>query len=124
MVLVTSGDLGGDAPARERESTAAAFALARDNVPAVPQFWSLPDADLIQRKRAAIHCFPSQLAVQDYGEQLLALNRFRSYTLGPGVSHAEAYQVLSSADLASGLAAALHNQGLAVQDRLGLRLVR
>ena len=198
VVLVTSGDQGGDAPARERESTAAAFALARGNAPAVPQFWRLPDrgvlpdaalvqrmraaivdsgadwvlctspyeihpdhravslaatqafadtlgaqpdarlawyevghplfanllidiTDVVDRKRAAIHCFPSQLAVQDYGDQLLALNRFRSYTLGPGVSHAEAYQVLDSTQLQAGVEAALHAQTDRLAHRLGLR---
>ncbi|GAB1387869.1 MAG: hypothetical protein AMXMBFR78_33060 [Rubrivivax sp.] len=43
-------------------------------------------------KRRAIDCFASQLAVQAYGEQLLGLNRYRAYTLGPSVSHAEAFQ--------------------------------
>ena len=46
----------------------------------------------LQRKREALRCFASQLAVQPYDEQLLALNRFRAYTLGPDVSHAEAFQ--------------------------------
>lgn len=42
-------------------------------------------------KRAAMQCFGSQLAAQDYGEHIMALNRYRSYTLGPRVTHAEAF---------------------------------
>lgn len=42
-------------------------------------------------KRRAMDCFASQMRLQDYGEQVLALNRFRSYTLGAGVTHAEAF---------------------------------
>jgi LmbE family N-acetylglucosaminyl deacetylase len=42
-------------------------------------------------KRQAMDCFASQMLLQDYGEQVLALNRFRSYTLGHGVTHAEAF---------------------------------
>lgn len=46
---------------------------------------------VLPRKQAAMRCFASQLAQQDYGEHITALNRYRSYTLGPGVTHAEAY---------------------------------
>jgi LmbE family N-acetylglucosaminyl deacetylase len=42
-------------------------------------------------KRDAMRCFASQLVQQDYGEHVTALNRYRSYTLGPGVTHAEAF---------------------------------
>jgi LmbE family N-acetylglucosaminyl deacetylase len=45
---------------------------------------------VLARKRAAIACFGSQLDVQHYDEQVLALNRYRAYTLGTAVSHAEA----------------------------------
>jgi LmbE family N-acetylglucosaminyl deacetylase len=45
---------------------------------------------VLARKRAALACFTSQLVQQRYDEQLLALNRYRAYTLGPAVSHAEA----------------------------------
>lgn len=46
---------------------------------------------VMPRKHAAMRAFSSQLAQQDYGEHIAALNRYRSYTLGPGVTHAEAY---------------------------------
>jgi len=199
VVVLTSGDQGGDAPVREAESVAAAHALAAGLglTAALPEFWRLPDRGVranealvasmaativrsgadwvlttspyevhpdhrstsvaaslaflralgpepsarlafyevghplmanlliditptLSRKRAAIDCFVSQLATQAYGEQLLALNRFRSYTLGPAVTHAEAFQVVSAADLVCGL------NGLIVKDaervcwRLGL----
>lgn len=42
-------------------------------------------------KKAGLACFQSQLAWQAYDEQILALNRYRAYTLGPAVTHAEAY---------------------------------
>lgn len=43
------------------------------------------------RKRAAIQCFPSQLAIQNYGLQIEGLNRYRTYTLGKQATLAEAY---------------------------------
>ena len=54
-------------------------------------------------KRRAMQCFASQLALQDYGEHVTALNRYRSYTLGPAVTHAEAYWLVEPSDLAGGL---------------------
>lgn len=75
---------------------------------------------VLARKEAALQCFPSQLAVQDYGQQLLALNRFRSYTLGPTVTHAEAYQVHSAQHLRAGLAGLLRGTAEGVVTRLGL----
>jgi len=50
-------------------------------------------------KTQAMLCFPSQLAEQAYAEQIEGLNRFRSYTLGPAVTHAEAYYLLDQAEL-------------------------
>lgn len=49
-----------------------------------------------QAKRAAAACFRSQLALQGYDEQILALNRFRAYTLGSEVNLAEAYRLLDA----------------------------
>lgn len=46
---------------------------------------------VLARKRQAMRCFASQLALQAYDEQVVALNRYRAYTLGPAVTHAEAY---------------------------------
>lgn len=47
-----------------------------------------------QAKQAAAECFKSQLALQDYDEQVFALNRYRAYTLGKEVKLAEAYRLL------------------------------
>ena len=58
---------------------------------------------VIAQKQQAIQCFASQLAVQDYGEQVLALNRYRSYTLGPQVTHAEALHFVAADALRAGL---------------------
>lgn len=41
-------------------------------------------------KRAAMACFPSQLALQPYDEHIAALNRYRSYTVSGQCRHAEA----------------------------------
>lgn len=46
---------------------------------------------VVDRKREAMRCFASQMALQNYADQVLALNRFRSYTLPPDVTHAEAF---------------------------------
>lgn len=77
---------------------------------------------VLARKQAAIDCFPSQLVQQPYGEQLLALNRYRSYTLGPAVTHAEAYQVVQVSSLRAGPGALVRRQAAAVTSRLGLGL--
>lgn len=45
---------------------------------------------VLERKRAAMACFASQLAIQQYDDHVQALNRYRAYTLGDAVSHAEA----------------------------------
>lgn len=53
---------------------------------------------VVALKQAAMGCFTSQLAGQRYDEQILALNRYRAYTLGPSVTHAEAYLRLDPGD--------------------------
>jgi LmbE family N-acetylglucosaminyl deacetylase len=71
----------------------------------------------VERKRAALRCFSSQLAVQAYDEQLLGLNRFRAYTLGPTVTHAEAFQRVSPAVWRGGLPAVLADIDARLQRR-------
>ena len=44
-----------------------------------------------ERKRAAMQCFPSQLAIQDYDRHIEGLNRYRTYTLGKEAILAEGY---------------------------------
>jgi LmbE family N-acetylglucosaminyl deacetylase len=73
---------------------------------------------VLPRKIAAIECFVSQLAVQAYGEQLLALNRYRSYTLGPQVTHAEAFQVWTPSEVHRGVDVLLRDDAQRVVNRL------
>lgn len=74
----------------------------------------------LARKRAALACFASQLVWQPYDEQMLALNRYRAYTLGAAVTHAEAYWFPDPAESvdASAIQAALQRL---MARRLGLR---
>jgi LmbE family N-acetylglucosaminyl deacetylase/uncharacterized coiled-coil protein SlyX len=60
-----------------------------------------------ETKARAMQCFASQLGYQDYARQIRALNEYRSYSLPAAVAAAEAYLLLSAADLDSGLAEAL-----------------
>jgi LmbE family N-acetylglucosaminyl deacetylase len=46
---------------------------------------------VVDRKMQAMQCFTSQMVLQNYADQVLALNRFRSYTLPPAMTHAEAF---------------------------------
>jgi LmbE family N-acetylglucosaminyl deacetylase len=50
--------------------------------------------DLVRRKQAAVDCFGSQLAQQDYGRHIGALNIYRTYTLPATVLAAEAYRIV------------------------------
>ncbi|MBT2787210.1 MULTISPECIES: PIG-L deacetylase family protein [unclassified Halomonas] len=45
-------------------------------------------------KAEAMTCFASQLAEQRYAEQITGLNQYRSYTLGLGVTAAEAFHIV------------------------------
>ena len=54
---------------------------------------------IVDRKHAALACFPSQLAQQRYDEHIAGLNRFRTYTLPAAVTAAEAYRVVSQGEL-------------------------
>jgi LmbE family N-acetylglucosaminyl deacetylase len=53
-------------------------------------------SDLIERKRAAIACFASQLERQRYDDHILSLNRFRTYTLPKEIIAAEAYLAVTA----------------------------
>jgi glycosyltransferase involved in cell wall biosynthesis/LmbE family N-acetylglucosaminyl deacetylase len=57
-------------------------------------------SNLLDRKQAAMACFVSQLRLQPYDEQILALNRYRAYTLPKEVTAAEAYQLVTNEALA------------------------
>ncbi len=73
-------------------------------------------------KRAAAECFKSQLALQRYDEQVLALNRYRTYSLAGEVKLAEAFRLLDAASLAH--PALLAEPELARQERLSLASTR
>jgi len=70
----------------------------------------LPVANLLidisaaeERKRDAMTCFTSQLAVQPYAARLAGLNRFRAYPLGKNVQAAEAFFMVPTTRLAGGI---------------------
>ncbi|UZE95133.1 PIG-L deacetylase family protein [Alkalimarinus alittae] len=48
------------------------------------------------QKNEAMQHFQSQLTTQAYADQIRGLNRFRSYTLGPDVTTAEAFHLVSN----------------------------
>lgn len=58
--------------------------------------------EVVEVKRSAMFAFQSQLGIQSYESQVLALNRFRSYTLGPNVHYAEAFRRVTKAGLQGG----------------------
>lgn len=55
--------------------------------------------DMATTKHDAVQCYRSQLDVQAYGEQIAALNRFRTYTLPASVKAAEGYLVVGGDEL-------------------------
>lgn len=78
-------------------------------------------SDLAERKNTAMKCFVSQLGKQRYDLDIAALNRYRSYTLPPDVTAAEAYILVASEELAADplrLYQSEHDR----QKELGLRL--
>ncbi len=81
-----------------RSEYAPRLAMYEVGVPLAPNLL-LDISDLSERKHAAMRCFASQLARQPYDQHIAALNRYRTYTLGPEVSAAEAYRVESAGDL-------------------------
>lgn len=72
---------------------------------------------VLATKQRAMRCFGSQLTAQDYDDHITALNRYRSYTLGPGVSHAEALHFIDPALRGRGLEAVLAAQQRELQQR-------
>jgi len=74
----------------------------------------------LERKRRALLCFGSQLRQQAYDDQLLGLNRYRAYTLGPQVTHAEAYMRVPRTDWSRGLPAVLRTVEKRLFQRFGL----
>lgn len=72
-------------------------------------------------KQEAVSCYRSQLDIQPYDELILALNRYRTYTLPASVTLAEAYSIIDTQMLRQpGLIA---ESELHRQERLGLTSV-
>ena len=57
---------------------------------------------VLEKKRAAMRCFVSQLRHQRYDEQIEALNRYRAYTLPREVEAVEAFELVDSQSLRHG----------------------
>jgi predicted HAD superfamily hydrolase/LmbE family N-acetylglucosaminyl deacetylase/glycosyltransferase involved in cell wall biosynthesis len=79
-------------------------------------------SDLVERKQNAMSCFVSQLNEQAYDEQISALNRFRTYALGPLVAAAEAYQMVQQ-DALKNKTLELYESEYQRQRSLGLAVV-
>ncbi len=88
-----------EAVRRTRSSTK--LVMYEVGVPMPRPNFMLDISDLVETKQRAMACFESQLQGQAYDQQIQALNRFRSYTLGPQVHAAEAYRVLQRDELAT-----------------------
>lgn len=77
--------------------------------------------DVAARKLEAMQCFASQLEKQRYDLDVAALNRYRSWTLPPHVTAAEAYLVASGEEL-HGDPLGLYQSEYVKQRALGLPL--
>jgi len=73
---------------------------------------------VLATKQRAMRCFTSQLSLQAYDEQITALNRYRAYTLGALVTHAEAYWFVPPACLKTGLPGVLAEVDALLRRRL------
>jgi LmbE family N-acetylglucosaminyl deacetylase len=67
--------------------------------PLLPNAW-VDVTSVWPRKRDAMACFPSQLAMQHYERQVQGLNVFRTYSLPGRVAYAEAFRVATPAQAA------------------------
>ncbi len=76
------------------------LAMYEVGIPLQQPNFLLDISDLLNRKQAAMSCFVSQLKLQRYDEHILALNRYRAYTLPKEIAAAEAYQLVTSSELA------------------------
>jgi LmbE family N-acetylglucosaminyl deacetylase len=54
---------------------------------------------MLERKKEAMNCFVSQLALQDYSRHILGLNNYRCYTLPATVMAVEGYYMLNGLEL-------------------------
>lgn len=84
--------------------------------------------NLVERKQAAMACFPSQLERQAYDRQVSALNVFRTYSLPSSVQAAEAFRVVTRDQLRADPVTALRQEtfaapGWSAETSLALPLV-
>ncbi|MEO8114349.1 MAG: PIG-L family deacetylase, partial [Phenylobacterium sp.] len=103
-----------------RAGGATRLALYEIGVPLPPNLL-LDITAFAERKQQAMACFSSQLETQRYDLHVAALNRFRTYTLPPEVTAAEAYLLVTADDLA-GDALKLYRSEHQRQAALGLPL--
>ncbi|MBZ0092100.1 MAG: glycosyltransferase [Sulfuricellaceae bacterium] len=83
-----------------RIGTRLRVALYEVGIPLHPNLL-LDISELAERKMQAMQCFVSQLQKQRYDLDIAALDRYRTYTLPPEVTAAEAYILLSADELAN-----------------------
>ena len=98
------------------------LAMYEVGVPLVRVSMLLDISAKAEKKRQAMTCFASQLAVQAYDEHIAALNHYRTYTLGHMVYAAEAFWVLTGDGLLSGMLEAFEPE-YRRQHRLGLAML-
>ena len=89
--------------AARRHGSPLKLAMYEVGVPMLRPSLLLDISDLRERKQQAMACFLSQLKEQAYDKHITALNTFRTYTLGPRVTAAEAYFLASAAELETGV---------------------
>lgn len=70
----------------------------------MPRAAILDITDVADLKAKAMNCFESQLAIQDYANQIAGLNIYRGYTLGRFGAWGEAYLPMSHAEIIAGTA--------------------
>ncbi|MDP2786085.1 MAG: PIG-L family deacetylase [Sulfurimicrobium sp.] len=79
----------------------AAFYEVTDPLPSPNLIHDISAAEAL--KHQAMRCFPSQLQEQPYDSRISGINNFRALHLGAQVKSAEAFSLLSAADLDQGL---------------------
>ena len=107
------------AAVRERRNAGQAVQLVCFEVgqPLIPN--ALIDISAVAaRKAQALQCFASQLAQQAYDQQIMGLNRYRAYSLGPAVEYAEALWFVPEAAVMAGAAGVLAAVGEMLRARL------
>ncbi|WNL43439.1 PIG-L deacetylase family protein [Halomonas sp. PAMB 3264] len=77
------------------QDTPLSIALYEIGVP-LPANQLVDISAVFERKARAMQCFDSQLSEQRYADQIGGLNHYRSYTLGLGVTQAEAFHVIKA----------------------------